>query len=61
MSVYGGHGEISVSADTASDIKVFSVNGAQVYAGHGTNVTIPASKGLYVVTVNGKAVKVTVF
>lgn len=61
VSVYGGHGEIAVSADTASDIKVFSVNGAQVYAGHGTNVTIPASKGLYVVTVNGKAVKVTVF
>lgn len=61
VKVYAANGEIVVTAPAVSDIKVFSANGAQIYTGQGSNVTIPAAKGIYVVNVDGKATKVTVF
>jgi len=61
VKVYAANGEIVVTAPAVSDIKVFSANGAQIYTGQGSNVTIPTAKGIYVVNVDGKATKVTVF
>ena len=58
--VYAADGNIIVKAAADSDIKAYGISGTQVYAGHGKSATIPVAKGIYIVTIDGKAVKVLV-
>lgn len=58
--IYSLNGEIIVNAASESDIKVFSINGTQIYAGTATTANIPVAQGIYVVAINGQASKVIV-
>lgn len=58
--IYSLNGEIIINAASESDIKVFSINGTQIYAGTATTANIPVAQGIYVVAINGQASKVIV-
>lgn len=58
--VYAADGEIIINALEESDIHVYNMNGVQVYAGRGLDARIQAEVGMYIVTVDGVAVKVAV-
>ena len=58
--VYAADGEIIINALEESDIRVYNMNGVQVYAGRGLDARIQAEAGMYIVTVDGVAVKVAV-
>ena len=59
LTVEGGHGQITLSAQKAQTVSVFSVSGQQVAARRvaaGETVTVALPSGIYVV--NGKKVVV---
>ena len=58
--VYADGGNIIVRTTTDSDIKVYAINGTQIFASNGKYASIPVMQGIYVVTINGHAVKVMV-
>lgn len=53
------NGEIIVNADEDAQIAVYSINGGLIYQGVNRPVAV-AAKGVYVVVVNGNAVKVVI-
>lgn len=53
------NGEIVVNADEDAQIAVYSINGGLIYQGINRPVAV-AAKGVYVVVVNGNAVKVVI-
>lgn len=51
--------DIVVVAEPTAKVAVYSVDGKQVYGGQG-DARVPATTGIYLVTVNGRSVKVVV-
>lgn len=60
VKVYAENGTIVVSAPAESDIKVYTAGGAQIYAACGTEARVAVAGGLYLVSVDGHSVKVSV-
>lgn len=60
VKVYAENGTIVVSAPAESDIKVYTADGAQVYAARGAEARVAVAGGLYLVSVDGHSVKVSV-
>ena len=58
--VYATDGEIRVSADGDCAIRIFSIGGVMIYSDMVSEARVPVAQGVYVVTVDGEAVKVVV-
>lgn len=58
--VYAADGEIRVSADGDCAIRIFSIGGVMIYSDTVSEARVPVAQGVYVVTVDGEAVKVVV-
>lgn len=58
--VYSANGEIIISAADECDIRIFGISGTPVYSTTASTANVPVDKGIYIVTIDGAAVKVIV-
>lgn len=58
--VYAAAGTITVETDAVSDIRIYSISGTPIYSANAQSARVQAAPGAYIVTVDGKAIKVLV-
>ena len=58
-SISVANGQIVISNADNAEVKIFSVDGAEVMSSSSSHIACPLTRGVYVVAVNGKTVKVT--
>ena len=53
-------GELQLSFAKAKNIRVFSIDGRQLYNSTTANATVPLKSGVYMVSINGETTKITI-